>query len=186
MVGQEGQEENCSVGDPGVKGGQMQVIPDMPVVEQVHDIEVQKVKAEGGLADEEERTPGKDGGDGIRTAEADGEGREERQQQTTMQQDVGGVGDGVVEEEPDRNEAGGCHSEALTIGEVKLKLKFAKSDPGEKHADVSRRGIFESPQPDAVGVASNRANEVIGVEQQIESVGDEADDPEGEEEGDQT
>jgi hypothetical protein len=102
-----------------------------------------------------------------------------------MHEEVRSLADKVVEEDPYGGEADGGEDEALTRSENEGVLQFAKGDAGEEGADVGEWGVLEEADELGGAVAINGADYVVGVEVEIEGVGDEADDPEANEEGDQ-
>ena len=61
-------------------------------------------------------------------------------------------------------------------------MQLAERDSGEEGADVGERGVLEEAEELGGAVAVDGADDVVGVQVEIEGVGDEADDPEGDEE----
>ena len=64
-------------------------------------------------------------------------------------------------------------------------LQFSKGHSSEEGADVGERGVLEEADEFGGAVAVNGADDVVWVEVEIEGVGDEADDPETDQEEDQ-
>ena len=118
-------------------------------------------------------------------AEAENQSGEERGQEAAVHEEVGGVADEGVEEESDGGKTDGGEDEALARSEGESELQFAQGDSGEEGADVRERGVLEEADELGGAVAVDGADDVVGVEVEIERVGDEADDPEGDEEDDQ-
>jgi hypothetical protein len=102
-----------------------------------------------------------------------------------MYQKVGGVADERIEEKADGDEADGGENEALTRAEDESVLQFAERDADEEGADVGERSVLEEAEELSGAVAVDGANDVIGVQVEIEGMGYETDDPKGNQEGDQ-
>jgi hypothetical protein len=151
-------------------------------VEKLEDVEMEEIEAIAALADQEEGAPGEEGGDGVGTAEAENQSGEDRGHEAAVDEEVGGMAYEGVEEESDGGQAASGECEALTLRESKSVLQFAEGDSSKEGADVGERGVLEEPDELAGAVAIDWADDVVGVQVEIEGVGDEADDPEADEE----
>ena len=178
----QGEEDQDDVGEPGVQSGEVKSLGYTVGMEKLKDVEVEEVEAVAALANEEERAPGKKRGDGVRAAEAENQGSEDGCQETAVHEEVGGVADEHVEEESDGAKADGGEDEALTRSEGEGELQFAEGDAGEEGADVGERGVLEEADELAGAVAVDGADDVVGVQVEIKGMGNEADDPKGDEE----
>ena len=124
-------------------------------------------------------------GDQVGAAETEDDGREDRCEQASMDHDVGQVLDRQIKNAPGGGEACKRDAEALAAREGEDALQLAERGAGEKRAEVGQRRVFEELDVEAAGVAVCGAGEVVGVEDRIGGVGDEADDPDGEKKSDQ-
>jgi hypothetical protein len=179
-------EDQDDVGKPGIQGCEVETLGHVIGVEELEDVEVEEIEAVAALANQKQRTPGEERGDGMGTAEAKDDGGKEGGHEAAVHEEVGGVADKGVEEESDEDETDSGEDETLARGEDESVLQFAKSDAGEKGADVGEWGVFEETEKLGGAIAIDGADDVIGVQVEIEGVGDETDDPEGDEESDQT
>src|SRR5712671_109087 len=105
-------------------------------VEKLEDIEVEKIETIAALADQEEGTPGEEGGDGVWAAQAENECGEDGRHEAAVDEEVGGVTDEGVEEESNGSQADGGEGEALTLAKCKSMLQLAEGDSGEEGAGV--------------------------------------------------
>ena len=181
----QGEENQDGVGEPRVQSGEVKALGYMVGVEKLEDVEVEEIEAVAALANEEEGTPGEDGGDGVGATEAENQSGEDGGQEAAVHEEVGGMADEGIEEESDSGEADGGEVEALTRGEGEGMLQFSEGDAGEEGADVGERGVLEETDELGGAVAVNGADDVVGVEIEIEGVGDEANNPEADQEEDQ-
>ena len=181
----QGKQNQDGVREPWIQSGEVQPLRHVVGVEKLEDVEVEEIEAVTAFADEEEGAPRKEGGDGVGPAEAENESGEDGSHETAMDQKVGGVANERVEEESDGGQADGGEDEALTLGECEGVLQFAEGDSGEEGADVGEGGVLEEAYEFGGAVAVDGADDVVGVQVEIEGVGDEADDPEANEETDQ-
>ena len=84
----------------------MEALGQVIVVDEDVDVEVEKVEGEGGFAEDDQGAEGEDRRDEIRTGKAKDQKTEERHEQSTVQEDVGGTGGGAgVEEEAEQGES---------------------------------------------------------------------------------
>jgi hypothetical protein len=102
-----------------------------------------------------------------------------------VHEEVRSLADKVVEEDSYGGEAEGGEDEALTRSEDEGMLQLAKGDAGEEGADVGEGGVLEEADELGGAVAVDGADYVVGVEVEVKGVGDEADNPEANEESDQ-
>ena len=68
---------------------------------------------------------------------------------------------------------------------VRARLQLAESDACEEGTEVGERSVLEEAYQFSGTVAVDGADDVVGVQVEIERVGDEADGPEGDEENDE-
>jgi hypothetical protein len=181
----QGENNQDDVGEPGIQSGEVEALGNAVDVEELKDVEVQKIEAVAALADEKEGAPGEDRRDGVGTAEAQDKSGEDRGHESAVHEEVWRAVDESVEEEADRGEAKRGEEKALAFGEGEGVLELAEGDSGEKGADVWERRVFEEAEKLGGAVAVDGAGDVVGVEIQVERVRDEADDPEGEKEKDE-
>lgn len=167
----QGEQDQDDVGEPGVQSGEVKSLGHTVGMEKLKDVEVEEVEAVAALANEEEGAPGKKSGDEVRAAEAENQGSEEGCQETAVHEEVGGVADEHVEEESDGAKADGREDEALTRSEGEGELQFAEGDAGEEGADVGERGVLEEADELAGAVAVDGADDVVGVQVEIEGMG---------------
>ncbi len=179
------EQNQDGVGEPGIQGGEMKALGHMVVVEELEDVEVEEVEAVAALANQEERTPGEERGDWVGTAKSDDESGEDWGQEAAVHEEVGGVAYQGVEEESGGGEAEGGENETLAWSEGQGELQLAERYSGEEGADVGERGVFEETEELGGAVAVDGADDVVWVQIEIERVGDETDDPEGEKEKDE-
>ena len=92
------EQDQDDVGEPGVQGGEVKAFGHTVGMQKLEDIEVQQVEAVATLSDEEKRTPGEDGGDGVGTAEADYQSGEDWSEKASVHEEVGGVVNEGIEE----------------------------------------------------------------------------------------
>ncbi len=173
----ESKEDQDGVGEPGVQGDEVKALGHMVGVKKLEDVEVQEVEAVAALANKEEGAPGEEGGDGVGSTEAENEGGEDGGEESSVHEEVGGVEDEGVEEGRDCGEADGGENEALPRGQDKGVLQLAESDTGEEGADVRERSVLQEADELGGAVSVDRANDVVGVQVEVESVRDEAQDP---------
>jgi hypothetical protein len=64
----QGEQDQDSVGEPGVQSDEMKSLGYTVGVEKLEDVEVEEVKAVAALTDQEEGAPGEEGGDGVGAA----------------------------------------------------------------------------------------------------------------------
>jgi hypothetical protein len=64
----QGEQDQDSVGEPGVQSGEVKALGHVVGVEKLEDVEVEEIEAVAALADQEEGAPGEYGGDGMGTA----------------------------------------------------------------------------------------------------------------------
>ena len=102
--GQSEQDED-DVRKPGVKSGEVKALGHLVGVEELKDVEVEEVEAVAALTNKEQGAPGKQRGDGMRTAEAKNQGGEEWSKEAAVHEEVRGVAYEEVEEESYRGQA---------------------------------------------------------------------------------
>src|SRR5580698_2189975 len=88
--------------------------------------------------------------------------------------------DEEVEKRPDSNEAHSRESHALPGSESKRELKLTESDSHKEGTDVRERGVLEEADQLGGAVAIDRTGEVVGIEPEIERVGNKAENPKAE------
>jgi hypothetical protein len=179
------EENQDGVGEPRVQSDEVKALGHMVRVEKLKDVEVEEVETIATFANEEEGSPGEDGGDGVRATEAENKSGKDGGQEAAVHEEVGGMADEGIEEESDSGEADGGEVEALTRGERESVLQFSQGDASEEGANVGERGVLEETDESGGTVAVNGADYVVGVEVEVERVGDEANDPETDQEEDQ-
>ena len=64
-------------------------------------------------------------------------------------------------------------------GQRQAGLELGQRDAGEEDAGVGERRVLERANPEAGGVAVDGAGEVVGIEVQVERVGNQAEAPDG-------
>src|SRR5579862_2946467 len=82
-------DDENHVADPGIVLGEMQLVQNMRVVDQVPEIEVQQVKTVTGFAHEDQRPYAERAGQRIVAGEAQNDASEQRHQQAVMDYRVG-------------------------------------------------------------------------------------------------
>src|ERR1700744_4556493 len=116
----------------------------------------------------------------MRATEAEHQGGKDRGHETAVHQEVGCAKDESVEEDSDEYQADERECQALTWGDGEGVLKFSEGDTNKEGADVWEGCVLEESDELCGTVTVNWADDVIGVEQEVERVGYQADDPERE------
>jgi hypothetical protein len=101
----QGEQDEDDVRKPGIKSSEVKALRHPVGVEELKDVEVEEVEAVAALTNKEQGAPGKERGDGMRTAEAENQGGEEWGKEAAVHKEVGGVAYEKVEEEPDGGKA---------------------------------------------------------------------------------
>jgi hypothetical protein len=118
-------------------------------------------------------------------AEAKDERSKYRRQETAMHQEIRSVSDQGVEEDANDDEADGRENETLTWSQDESMLQFAQRDASEKGTNIRQRSVLEETNELGGAVSINWAHNVVGVEVEVERVGDEAHRPKSHEKKDQ-
>jgi hypothetical protein len=181
----EREQDEDNVGEPGVESSEVKTLWHMVGVEELEDIEVEEVEAVTALADQKKRAPGEDRRDGMGAAEAKDERSKYRRQETAMHQEIRSVSDQGVEEDANDDEADGRENETLTWSQDESMLQFAQRDASEKGTNIRQRSVLEETNELGGAVSINWAHNVVGVEVEVERVGDEAHRPKSHEKKDQ-
>jgi len=166
------EENQDGVRKPWVQSNEVKALGHTVSVEKLEDVEVEEVETIAALTNEEEGTPGEYGGDGVRATEAENKGGKDGGQEAAVHEEVGGMADEGIEEESDSGEADGGEVEALTRGERESVLQFSQGDAGKEGADVGERRVLEETDESGGTVAVNGTDDVVGVEVEVERVGD--------------
>ena len=114
----------------------------------------------------------------MRTAKSEHKRGEDWGHEAAVHQEVGGAANEGIEEDANRHEAKGRQDKALTGREYDGMLQFAQGDAGEEGADVGEGGVLEEADELGGAVAVDGADDMVGIEVEIEGVGDETDGPE--------
>ncbi len=88
--------------------------------------------------------------------------------------------DGERKEERKRQQGGGRKRGAAGWGKRECGMQARKKNPCRKGAEIHQRRVLEEAQPVGVGEAGRGSGQVVGVEEQIGDVGEDADGPKGE------
>jgi hypothetical protein len=64
----QGEQNQDGVREPGIESDEVKALRHMIGVEKLEDVEVEEIKTVAALADQEERAPGEEGGDGMGAA----------------------------------------------------------------------------------------------------------------------
>src|ERR1700735_1296209 len=175
-------ENQDDVGEPRIQGSEVKPMQDTVGVQQLEDVEVEQVEAVAALTNQEEGTPGEESRDRMGSTQTQDKGGEQGGHEAAMNQKIGGTAYEGIEEEPDEDEADGGEDEALTRGQDQRVLQFAQGNAGEKGASVGQGGVLKKADELGGAVPVYGADDVVGIQVEVERVRHEADDPEGEEE----
>jgi hypothetical protein len=146
---------------------------------------MEEIETVAALTDNQDRTPREERREEMGAAEAEDEGGEERGQQAAVHEKIRCSQDDGVEEQADGGEADGGKGEALPGCDLQGELELAEGDASEEGAGVGEWSVLEEAEELGGTVTVDRADDVVGVQQEIERVRDESDDPEAKKHEDQ-